>query len=165
MPILDDRNFEFFSHSPEQTRRLGIHLGNLLSQGDVICLEGNLGAGKTTLIQGIARGWGASDQASSPTYVIVNEYGRPDGQTLFHVDAYRLNNTLEAEFLDFDRMLSQGSVVIEWAERIKDALLEEHLWISLAYTALEHREMLLTPTGGRYERMVENIRRRIYGVY
>jgi len=165
MPILDNRNFEFFSHSPEQTRRLGIHLGNLLSQGDVICLEGNLGAGKTTIIQGIAQGWGALDQVSSPTYVIVNEYGRPDGQTLFHVDAYRLNNTLEAEFLDFDRMLSQGSVVIEWAERIKDALPVEHLWISLAYTALEHREMLLTSTGGRYERMVENIRRRIYGVY
>jgi tRNA threonylcarbamoyladenosine biosynthesis protein TsaE len=87
MPILDDRNFEFFSHSPEQTRRLGIQLGKLLSQGDVICLEGNLGAGKTTLIQGLARGWGALDQVSSPTYVIVNEYGRPDGQTLFHVDA------------------------------------------------------------------------------
>jgi len=165
MPILDDRNFEFFSHSPEQTRRLGIQLGKLLKQGDVICLEGNLGAGKTTLIQGTARGWGALDQVSSPTYVIVNEYGRPDGQTLFHVDAYRLDNALEAEFLDFERMLSQGSMVIEWAERIKAVLPEEFLWISLAYTAPEHREMLLTPTGPRYERMVEHTRRRIYGAY
>jgi len=165
MPILDDSNFEFFSHSPEQTRRLGIHLGKLLNKGDVICLEGNLGAGKTTLIQGLAQGWGALDQVSSPTYVIVNEYSRPDGQALFHVDAYRLNNTLEAEFLDFDRMLSQGSVVIEWAERIKDALPEAYLWISLVYTAPEHREMLVTPTGERYEGMVENTRRRIYGAY
>lgn len=165
MPILDDRNFEFFSHSTEQTRRLGIHLGKQLKQGDVICLEGNLGAGKTTLIQGLARGWGASDQVSSPTYVIVNEYSRPDGQTLFHVDAYRLNNTLEAEFLDFDRMLSQGSVVIEWAERIKAVLPEGHLWISLLHTAPEHREMLLTPTGARYERMVEQTRRKIYGAF
>ena len=165
MPILDDRNFEFFSHSPEQTRRLGIHLGKLVSTGEVICLEGNLGAGKTTLIQGLAQGWGALDQVSSPTYVIVNEYRRPDGQTLFHADAYRLNYILEAEFLDFDRMLSQGTVVIEWAERIKDALPAEHLWISLTYTAPEHREMLLTPAGKQYESMVENIRRRIYGAY
>lgn len=165
MPILDDRNFEFFSHSPNQTRRLGIHLGGYLQLGDVICLEGNLGSGKTTLIQGIAQGWGALDQVSSPTYVIVNEYRRSDGQILFHLDAYRLENLLEAEFLDFDRMLTQGAIVIEWAERIKGVLPEDHLWIALEYTSVEHRAMLLTPNGEHYQRIVEGLRMKTYGDY
>jgi len=163
MPILDDRNFEFFSHSPDQTRRLGIYLGGYLRQGDTICLEGNLGAGKTTLVQGIAQGWGALDPVSSPTYVIVNEYRRPDEQRLFHVDAYRLENTLDAEFLDFDRMLAQGPIVIEWPERITAVLPENYLWISLGYTGVEHRSMMLTPQGDRPEKIIKNIRRNIYG--
>ena len=163
MPILDDRNFEFFSHSPDQTRRLGIHLGGHLRLGDIICLEGNLGSGKTTLVQGIGQGWGTLDQVTSPTYVIVNEYHRPDQQRLFHVDAYRLENALDAEYLDFERMLVQGPIVIEWAERIKSALPRQHLWIRLAFMDGEHRTMLLVPQGTRYEAMVEGLRRKIYG--
>lgn len=163
MPILDDRNFEFFSRSPDQTRRLGIHLGGLLNLGDVICLEGNLGSGKTTLVQGIGRGWGTLDTVTSPTYVIVNEYRRPDHQRLFHLDAYRLENAQDMDVLDLDRMLEQGPIVIEWAERIKEALPEQHLWIRLAYSAVEHRTMLLRPQGKRFEGMVDHLRRKIYG--
>jgi len=163
MPILDDRHFEFFSHSPEQTRRLGIHLGGYLKLGDVICLEGNLGSGKTTLVQGIAQGWGALDPVSSPTYMIVNEYRRSDSERLFHVDAYRLEGGLDVDFLDFERMLSQGSMVIEWAERIRSSLPETHLWIGLAYTGVEHRAMMLTPTGKRYQNIVDHLRRKLYG--
>lgn len=163
MPILDDRHFEFFSHSPDQTRRLGIHLGGYLRTGDVICLEGNLGAGKTTLVQGIAQGWGALDPVSSPTYVIVNEYRRPGEEKLFHLDAYRLEDAFEAEALDFARMLSQGPLVIEWPERIREVLPESFLWIGLEYTAVEHRAMLLSPQGKRYETMVEKLRQKLYG--
>lgn len=163
MPILDDRNFEFFSYSPDQTRRLGIHLGGYLNTGDVICLIGNLGSGKTTLVQGIAQSWGALDPVSSPTYMIVNEYRRPDFQRLFHLDAYRLENSLDAEILDFDRMLAHGPIVIEWAERIKGVLPEDCLWIYLKYVSKEHRTMLLTPKGQRYQGMVEKISRKIYG--
>lgn len=163
MPILDDRNFEFFSRSPDQTRRLGIHLGGLLSLGDVICLEGNLGSGKTTLVQGIGRGWGTLDTVTSPTYVIVNEYRRPDQQRLFHLDAYRLESAQDMDVLDLDRMLEQGPIVIEWAERIKEALPEQHLWIRLAFSAEEHRTMLLGTHGKRYEGMVDQLRRKIYG--
>lgn len=165
MPILDDRNFEFFSRSPDQTRRLGIHLGNHLNQGDVICLEGDLGSGKTTLVQGIGQGWGTLDQVNSPSYVIVNEYRRPNDEVLFHIDAYRLKDAHEAEHLDFDRMLMQGPLVIEWAERIKDILPAQNLWVRLSYSAVEHRTMLLAPKGERYEQMVERIRRKIYGVF
>ncbi len=163
MPILDNRHFEFFSHSPDQTRRLGIHLGGRINDGDVICLEGKLGSGKTTLVQGIAQGWGALDPVSSPTYLIVNEYRRADNQRLYHLDAYRLDNALDAEFLDFDRMLSQGPIVIEWAERIMEVLPEQHLWISFSYTGVEHRAMMLKPEGKRYEMMVDGLRRNLYG--
>ncbi len=163
MPILDDRNLDFFSHSPEQTRRLGIYLGSYLKTGDVICLEGDLGTGKTTLIQGVAQGWGALDPVSSPTYMIVNEYRRPDSQRLFHLDAYRLRNALDAEMIDFDRMLEQGPIVIEWAERIREILPEDRIWIQFSYTGIGHRAMLLTSHGKRYEMMVSNLRRKIYG--
>ena len=165
MPILDDRNFEFFSHSPDQTRRLGIHLGAYLAPGDVICLEGDLGTGKTTLVQGIGQGWGTLDQVTSPTYVIVNEYRRPGVERLFHLDAYRLESALDAESLDLDRMLTQGPMVIEWADRIKGALPNEHLWIRFSYSALEQRIMLLIAQGERYESMIEKLRRKIYGVF
>ena len=165
MPILDDRNFEFFSHSPDQTRRLGIHLGGYLEPGDVICLEGNLGTGKTTLVQGIGQGWGTLDPVTSPTYVIVNEYRRPSAERFFHLDAYRLESALDAEYLDLDRMLVQGPMVIEWADRIKTALPDEHIWIRLSYSALEQRIMLLVPQGKRYQSLVENLRRKIYGVF
>lgn len=163
MPILDNRNFEFFSHSPAQTRRLGIHLGTALKTGDIICLEGNLGSGKTTLVQGIAQGWGSLDSVSSPTYVIVNEYRRAHQQRLYHLDAYRLENTLDVAFLDFDRMLAQGPVVIEWAERISEALPEHHLWITLKFSAIEHRTMMLTPQGDRYQALIGKIQKKIYG--
>jgi tRNA threonylcarbamoyladenosine biosynthesis protein TsaE len=163
MPILDDRVFEFFSHSPDQTRRLGIHLGGHLQTGDVICLEGNLGSGKTTLVQGIAQGWGALDPVSSPTFMIVNEYRRADQERLYHLDAYRLRGALDADRLDFDRMLIQGPIVIEWAEKIKGVLPEDYLWINLSYTGLEHRAMRLTAQGKRYEKVVDHLRRKIYG--
>jgi tRNA threonylcarbamoyladenosine biosynthesis protein TsaE len=163
MPILDDRSFEFFSHSPDQTRRLGIHLGGYLKTGDIVGLEGNLGSGKTTLVQGIAQGWGALDPVSSPTYVIVNEYRRADKHRFHHVDAYRLENTLDGEFLDFDRMLSLGPIVVEWADRIGAVIPQERLWIKLGYTGVEHRSMMLNPQGKRYQDMVENLRRKLYG--
>jgi tRNA threonylcarbamoyladenosine biosynthesis protein TsaE len=79
------------------------------------------------------------------------------------VDAYRLEDALEAEALDFDRMISQGPVLIEWPERIHEILPEEHLWIILKYTAVEHRSMLLTPKGERFQVIIDKLRRKIYG--
>src|SRR5687767_15626144 len=124
MPILDSHTMDFFSRSPEQTRRVGSRLGGALQTGDVICLQGELGAGKTTFVQGIAQGWGSLDSVSSPTFILVNMYRRADqgkgGATpplLFHMDAYRLESTLEAEQLDLDSMLAQGALLIEWPER------------------------------------------------
>jgi len=82
-PILDQNSFEIISRSSEQTRRVGMRLGALLKPGDVVCLQGDLGAGKTTLVQGIAAGWGSLDSVSSPTFVLVNLYRRLDGSRRF----------------------------------------------------------------------------------
>lgn len=86
MPILDPNSLEFFSRSAEQTRRVGMRLGALLQKGDVIALVGDLGAGKTTFVQGVAVGWGSTDAVSSPTYVLVNVYRRTDGTQFAHLD-------------------------------------------------------------------------------
>ena len=97
---------DFFSRSPEQTRRVGRRLGEALEAGDVICLQGDLGAGKTTFVQGVAQGWGSLDSVSSPTFILVNVYRRADQSQLFHMDAYRLDSAPEAEELDLDTMLA-----------------------------------------------------------
>ena len=112
---------EFISRSPEQTRRVGMRLGALLHPGDVICLEGELGTGKTTFVQGIAAGWGSLDSVSSPSFVLVNVYRGPYGQSLFHLDAYRLEGPDEVWELDLEPMLEGGPLVVEGAERSQPA--------------------------------------------
>ena len=163
MPILDLHTMDVFSRGPEQTRRIGMRLGGVLQPGDVICLQGDLGAGKTTFVQGIARGWGSQDSVSSPTFIIVNVYRRGDETRLFHMDAYRLDSTPEAEELDLDSMLSQGPLLIEWPERIDGLVPGERLWIKLEHIDEEEREMKFRATGQRYDDLLEVIRRGAYG--
>lgn len=164
MPILDVHAFEFFSRSPEQTRRLGMRLGALLKPGDLICLQGDLGAGKTTLVQGVAQGWGALDAVSSPTFVLVNAYRRPDSSQLFHFDAYRIESLGEAEELDIDSLLSQGPLVVEWPERVEPILPVERLWGWLEYESEEHRGMRFAANGPHYEILLDHLRQNVYGV-
>ena len=163
MPILDAHTLEFFSRSPDQTRRVGMRLGGLLQAGDVVCLQGDLGAGKTTLTQGLAQGWGSLDAVSSPTFIIVNTYRRVDDGHLFHMDAYRLDSTPEAAELDLDEMLSQGALVVEWPERIESILPLDRLWISLEYVGEEHRRMLIKAHGKRFNFILSDLRQDIFG--
>ena len=154
---------DFFSRSPEQTRRIGMRLGSALQTGDVICLQGDLGAGKTTFVQGIAKGWGSQDSVSSPTFIIVNVYRREDQSQLFHMDAYRLDSTSEAEELDIDSMLAQGPLVIEWPERINGLVPDDRLWVKLEHVDEEEREMQFKANGKRYDNLLEIIRHATYG--
>jgi len=165
MPILPPHAFEVFSHSPEQTRRVGIRLGSLLQVGDIICLEGDLGSGKTTLVQGIAQGWGSPSKVTSPTYVIVNEYARPGGNTLFHCDAYRLQpeNPLDGAILELDRVLTDGVLVMEWAERMKSSLPQDNLWIRMDWINPDQRHLILTPHGHRYESILKKLQQALFG--
>lgn len=163
MPILDAHTLEFVSRSPEQTRRLGMRLGSLLQVGDVICLSGDLGSGKTTLVQGIAQGWGSLDPVSSPTFVLVNLYHKQGGSSLYHLDAYRLSGSAEAEDLDLDAMLADGPLVVEWADRVAAALPQERLWVELEWVADEHRSMIFSPQGSRPEQLLAVFRRQAFG--
>lgn len=140
-----------------------MRLGVLLRTGDVVCLEGDLGSGKTTFVQGVAAGWGSANPVSSPSFVLVNQYHRPDGTRLFHLDAYRLTGGKEAEDLDIDLMLENGVLIIEWADRILDVLPEAHLWVSLRYTDVNQRDLIFSARGARYDEMLAIFRKRLYG--
>ena len=158
MPILDAHTVDFFSRSPEQTRRIGKRVGGALQSGDVICLQGDLGAGKTTFVQGIAQGWGSLDSVSSPTFILVNVYRRADQSQLFHMDAYRLDSTPEAEELDLDSMLADGALIIEWPERMAELIPSERLWIKLEHVDDEEREMKFKARGKRYDELLNVVR-------
>ncbi len=163
MPIIDKNSFEIISRSPDQTRRVGMRLGALLRAGDVIGLVGDLGAGKTTLVQGIASGWGSLDAVSSPTFILVRVYRRLDGGRLSHLDAYRLSGPSEATDLDIDAMLAQGPLVVEWADRIQDALPTQYLQIRMRWIAGEQHDFILTAQGEHYQTLLERFKQEVYG--
>lgn len=164
MPILPPQSLEFISRSPAQTRRLGMRLGELLQAGDVICLIGDLSAGKTTLVQGLAAGWGSLDAATSPTFVLINVYRRSDGMRLFHLDAYRLSGPGEAEDLDLLALLEQGPLVVEWADRIQEALPFEHLSVLMKWAADEQRDLIFSARGSRYQQILDVLRQQLLGL-
>jgi tRNA threonylcarbamoyladenosine biosynthesis protein TsaE len=163
MPILDSHSLEIISRSAEQTRRVGMRLGALLKPGDLVALVGDLGSGKTTLVQGIAASWGTLDPVSSPTFVIVNVYRHTDGLRLFHLDAYRLNDATEALDLDLENMLDQGPMIVEWAERVQTVLPEHGLWVHLNYIDDVQRDLLFSGRGQYYEELLSRFRKFIYG--
>lgn len=163
MPILSSYSVDFVSRSPEQTRRLGIRLGALLKPAEVICLSGDLGSGKTTFVQGLAKGWGSLDAVSSPTFVLVNQYRRPDGSLMHHLDAYRIESILEAEDLDIDALLTSGTLVVEWVDRIAQALPSENLLISFSWVGDEQRNLVFTPQGDHYRKLLEDFKRLAFG--
>lgn len=164
MPILDANAIELFSNSPQQTRRLGMQLGALLESGDLLCLQGELGAGKTTLVQGIAAGWGSPDAVTSPSYVLVNIYGRGGEQRLAHLDAYRLEGAAEAEALDLDALLEKGPMVVEWAEKIESVLPDDRLWLKIYWVDEDRRRIEIIPEGEHYEDRLDGFRETVFGV-
>ena len=139
-----------------------MRLGAILKKGDVVCLDGKLGAGKTTLVQGIATGWGSTDPVSSPTYVIINLYRRTDDEKFAHLDAYRLDGSAEAEALDIDELLATGPLVVEWAPKIQGTLPEDNLNLQLTYVEEEHRRMTFTANGGHYEKMLTALQENMF---
>jgi len=138
----------FVTHSPDETEALGEQLGRLLKPGDCVCLSGNLGVGKTCLVRGVARGWGAIERPSSPTFTLINQYHRADGARLFHVDCYRMSGIADAVSSGLEDALDQGGVtLIEWAERIRELLPPDAIWVGLEDQGETRRAIQLSATG------------------
>jgi tRNA threonylcarbamoyladenosine biosynthesis protein TsaE len=137
----------------EATRALGAVLGRSAEPGDVVCLFGELGAGKTQLAKGIAAGVGVTDTVNSPSFVLMAEY---EGRLpLFHIDLYRLaevGDALAGGLID-DRQAS-GVTVIEWAERLGAWLPAARLEIHIEGTGDDPRRLVLRPTDARHARLV-----------
>ena len=138
---------EVSTASAEYTRKLGESLGGLLSGGEVIGLEGELGSGKTTFAQGLARGLGVEEVVASPSFTIIREYqGRVP---LYHMDLYRLDDT--AELIDVgvpDYLSGEGVAVIEWAERLRELAPGERLVVELRAGGVpDERKVCFRPHG------------------
>ncbi len=147
--------YSVITSNPEQTWRIGELLGALLGPGDIVCLYGDLGAGKTSLSYGIALGLEVKEQyITSPTFTFVNEY---EGRLPFyHIDLYRLKDPEELENIGFEEYLdSDGVTVIEWAERAEDELPEERLSVYLNYVNENSREIGFLPEGERYQKLLD----------
>jgi tRNA threonylcarbamoyladenosine biosynthesis protein TsaE len=130
----------FISHSPAETEALGEKLGRAAERGLVLALSGNLGAGKTQLVKGLARGLGVTARVHSPTFTLVNEYG--GGRLkLFHMDLYRLETPAQILSAGIGEFLSpDGVAVIEWAERIADCGLRIADWRSAQIEIISESE-------------------------
>ncbi|HIQ67545.1 MAG TPA: tRNA (adenosine(37)-N6)-threonylcarbamoyltransferase complex ATPase subunit type 1 TsaE [Candidatus Faecousia excrementigallinarum] len=132
----------FETHSPEQTEALGEALGKVLSPGAVVAYTGDLGAGKTAFTRGLAKGLGASEPVTSPTYTIVNEYlsGRIP---LFHFDMYRLRSSEDLFDIGWEDYLERGGVcALEWSENVADAL-ENPIRVQLEKTGESSRRITI----------------------
>ncbi|NPV09231.1 MAG: tRNA (adenosine(37)-N6)-threonylcarbamoyltransferase complex ATPase subunit type 1 TsaE [Anaerolineae bacterium] len=163
-PILNPDDLDFTSHSEEQTRRLGERLGEFLQAGDVICLQGPLGSGKTRFAQGVGRGMGVRGIISSPSYTIVNEYRTPKGLTLYHVDFYRIEKGCFPGFDAGEVIGGSGVGVIEWPEKAREFIPEENLWVTFRHVDGMKRGMLFQAHGERYRELLRAFRMAAFGV-
>ena len=144
------------SSSPEDTRRLGERLGALIEAGDIVLLSGELGAGKTVFVQGIARGLGFDGSVSSKSFVLLGEY--PGRLTLYHADLYRLEDPEQVQDLALDEISAGGVLVVEWPERAGAGVLpEEHLRIEFEVMDENKRELRLYPTGDRAKQIIAGL--------
>jgi len=157
-----DKTVTITSHTPRQTEEIGSLLGSMLAKGDIIALCGELGTGKTTLVRGMARGIGLEEgEVASPSFTLVNEYEGP--LRLFHIDLYRLADEKELIAIDYEEYLTaDGVVVIEWADRLPQAIPADSLWITLRYLGTERREIVLRAEGDHYKMMIEELQRKVY---
>ncbi|WP_271854202.1 tRNA (adenosine(37)-N6)-threonylcarbamoyltransferase complex ATPase subunit type 1 TsaE [Planococcus maritimus] len=142
--------------SPEQTEELAMRVASLLQPGDLLILEGDLGAGKTTFTKGLAKGLGIERTVNSPTFTILKQY---DGRVnLNHFDVYRLENS--DEDIGFDELFAEEAVsVVEWAQFIDDYLPTDRLEIVIRRLSEEAREVEFEPHGIRYENLCRELTR------
>ncbi len=162
---------QIVSSSEEQTRVLGERIGRLLCGGDVVALEGGLGAGKTCLTQGIARGLGLSERdVVSPTYTLIHEIRpqtrgqRGEGVRLFHVDLYRIGDADDLENTGFFEAFDTDAVtVVEWADRFPHVFRAPYLQITLEHTGESERLIRCVSHGDRFDGLTDRVAKACHG--
>jgi tRNA threonylcarbamoyladenosine biosynthesis protein TsaE len=136
------------TNSPNETTKLAVRLGELVKPGNVITLEGDLGAGKTTFTKGLAKGMGIRKNVNSPTFTIMKEY-RDGRLPLYHMDVYRMEDS--DEDLGFEEFFEgEGVTVVEWAHLIQEQLPPDRLGIRILRVDDESREIIFEPIGNHY---------------
>ena len=134
----------FETNSPAETEQIGFALGSRLAPGTVIAMTGDLAAGKTTMLRGLARGMGLSDDVTSPTFAIVHEY-REGNLPLFHFDMYRLASSDELFDIGWEDYIREGGVcAVEWSENVADAIPSDAIRIDLQVTGDSSRKITIT---------------------
>lgn len=138
---------EFTTHTPEETIALGKRFSSELKTGDVVCLKGELGAGKTHFVKGMAQGFGIDrDEVSSPTFTLIHEY--PGDRPLYHFDCYRMESPAEAlEIGAEEYFYGDGVCVIEWPERIEQFIPPEAIWIFIESPDRKTRKFVIRKWG------------------
>ncbi len=148
---------EIYFNNIEETEVFGQKLGTLLKPGDIICLNGDLGAGKTTLTKSIGRGLGVDDYITSPTFTLINEY---EGRlSLYHFDVYRLENVDDLYDLGFDEYFyGKGVSIVEWADKIEKFLPKDRLVLDIENGDQEDKRLVkISAYGNRYEDLLKEL--------
>ena len=149
--------------TPQETFALGHRLGANMKKGDIVCLTGDLGSGKTTLIKGVAKGMHISeDEVHSPTFVLMNIY--EGKRMLYHFDLYRLERLEEISAIGCDEFFyGDGVSVIEWADRLGENRPKECLQVELEHKGENRRAIKITPKGKRYLQMMQSLKNKKRG--
>jgi tRNA threonylcarbamoyladenosine biosynthesis protein TsaE len=149
---------EYLSHSPEETMRLAQSFAKHLKKGDIVCLDGNLGAGKTTFVKGMASALRVKPvDVTSPTFIIMNFY---EGRLpIYHFDFYRLENPKEIATVNYDEyFFGDGISVIEWPERLGADMPPEYFEIKLGHKGESERTLSFQARGGQYNERLKKIK-------
>ncbi len=154
---LEDFEKTIYSKSLEDTKILGIDIGKYISNGDILLLSGDLGAGKTELVRYIVEGSGNSSFVRSPTFVLINNY--VDKSNITHCDFYRIDMNTEADELGIEEYYDNSTVIIEWPEKISHNLPKDVIIIKIHFTEIENeRKFMLYSTGIKSKKFINKLK-------
>ena len=136
---------EYFSENLKETQEIGKNLAEEIKKRRIFIIKGDLGAGKTTLVQGFAKGLGITQKVNSPTFILMNKYPLKKNKFLYHLDLYRINKKKELESLDIKELINNKNniVIIEWPEKIKDILPKDTVCIEMKVLEENKRKIII----------------------
>jgi tRNA threonylcarbamoyladenosine biosynthesis protein TsaE len=165
MTILDPFSFEVSSGSEEQTLRLGARLGALLPKRMCVALQGELGAGKTAFSRGVGEGWNADQPLRSPTFTLVQCHRRDNGDVLYHVDLYRVQNTNDLASIGLEEILDADAIcLIEWSERASHMIPSDALRVDIRVISETKRQLKFSANSEETWKILVAFRKSAFGI-